>query len=427
MVQNIGQVCEGRRNNFDFIRFVAASMVIYSHAFPLSAGRNDGELLKDLTDGLWSFGSLAVAIFFVISGFLISQSYDRSNAPLVFAKARILRIFPALAVVLLLSSFVLGPIVTTLPLETYLGDSQTYQYLKTIFLYPLYWNLPGCFENNVYSPSVNGSLWTIPFEVFFYGVVLLLGIMGLLEKRKVALAGYIGFLLLAVFKHTLFPMEGHIFSLPKYSFIDLGLYYFAGMVCFTYRDRIPLDKHYAMLSAVALAVCVVLGQYVIPFSIFGTYLIMYLAFSEKIRLYNFAKYGDFSYGVYIYGFPVQQAVVHFYGGEMDPYANMLWSYPIVILCAAASWHLVEKPFMRLKKLGRSHFLSENGQTYFRKAQKKVQQIFSLGWGRFAALLCIAAVAVALYFRVPSIIDFPHSGESIFLSGWLPQTQTEDYR
>ena len=103
MVRNIGQVCEGRRNNFDFIRFVATSMVIYSHAFSLSAG-NGGELLNDLTGGQWSFGSLAVAIFFVISGFLISQSYYRSNAPLVFVKARILRIFPALAVVLLLSS-----------------------------------------------------------------------------------------------------------------------------------------------------------------------------------------------------------------------------------------------------------------------------------------------------------------------------------
>ena len=386
MVQNIGQVCEGRRNNFDFIRFVAASMVIYSHAFPLSAGRNDGELLKDLTDGLWSFGSLAVAIFFVISGFLISQSYDRSNAPLVFAKARILRIFPALAVVLLLSSFVLGPIVTTLPLETYLGDSQTYQYLKTIFLYPLYWNLPGCFENNVYSPSVNGSLWTIPFEVFFYGVVLLLGIMGLLEKRKVALAGYIGFLLLAVFKHTLFPMEGHIFSLPKYSFIDLGLYYFAGMVCFTYRDRIPLDKHYAMLSAVALAVCVVLGQYVIPFSIFGTYLIMYLAFSEKIRLYNFAKYGDFSYGVYIYGFPVQQAVVHFYGGGN----GSLCQYAVVIsnrdsVCGGIMAFGGET-FYALEKTGEKPLLVGEWTDLLSEGTEKGAADFLFGLG---AVCCIA--------------------------------------
>ena len=76
MNRYIGQVCEGRNNNFDFIRFIAASMVIYSHAFPLSRG-NDGELLKDITNGQWSFGSLAVAVFFVISGFLISQSYDR--------------------------------------------------------------------------------------------------------------------------------------------------------------------------------------------------------------------------------------------------------------------------------------------------------------------------------------------------------------
>ena len=109
MNRYIGQVCEGRNNNFDFIRFIAASMVIYSHAFPLSRG-NDGELLKDITNGQWSFGSLAVAVFFVISGFLISQSYDRKNQPLNFIKARILRIFPGLIVVILLSALVLGPL-----------------------------------------------------------------------------------------------------------------------------------------------------------------------------------------------------------------------------------------------------------------------------------------------------------------------------
>ena len=423
MNRYIGQVCEGRSNNFDFIRFIAASMVIYSHAFPLSRG-NDGELLKDITNGQWSFGSLAVAVFFVISGFLISQSYDRKNQPLNFIKARILRIFPGLIVVILLSALVLGPCVTTLPVGEYFRNPITWQYLKSILLFPLYWNLPGCFENNFYSPSVNGSLWTIPFEVFFYGVVLILGILGLLRRRKVTLTCYIGFLLLEMFKYQLFPVEGHIFTFPRYSFVELGLYYFAGMVIYAYRDSIPLNRNYAMISIAALVICILGGKYTIPFSIFGSYLIMYLAFSEKVKLHNFSRYGDFSYGVYIYGFPVQQAVTNAYGGSMNPYINMAWSYPVTIVLAIMSWHLVEKPCMRLKKYGNvSH---ANGQAALETIQKTIGKI-SIGWKQFVILCGIVVVATKFYYSAPNIVSFPYNNDSIFLSGWLPQSTTEDYR
>lgn len=421
----IGQVCNGRDNNFDFIRFIAASLVIYSHAFPLSAG-NDGEILKDITAGQWSFGSLSVAVFFVISGFLISQSYDRKNEPLNFIKARVLRIFPGLIVVILLSAFVLGPIVTTLPIGEYFKNPVTWQYLKSIFPFPLYWNLPGCFENNFYSPSVNGSLWTIPFEIFFYGVVLLLGVSGLLSKKKMSLIGYMGFVVLEVFKHQLFPVEGHIFGFPRYSFIELGLYYFAGMVFYAYRKDILLDKHYAMISFVMLYLNILLGQYTLPFSIFGSYLIMYIAFSKKIRLSNFSKYGDFSYGVYIYGFPIQQTVTHFYGGTMNPYVNMAISYPVTVLFAAASWYFVEKPCMKLKKYWK-WTADEGVKKQFYRMQETIRGFFSIGWYRFAAVFCGAVLIMHIYYSVPNIISFPYQRESIFLSGWLPQSTSEEYR
>lgn len=245
--RTIGSVCKGRSNNFDFIRFVAASLVIYSHAFPLSAG-NEGELLKDLTQSQWSFGSLSVAVFFIISGFLIAQSYDQGRNPIKYIKARVLRIFPGLACVLVLSAFVLGPIVTQLPMKEYFCNLQTYQYLKSVFLYPLYWNLPGVFENNFYSPSVNGSLWTIPFEFFFYGVVLLLGILKLLQKKNINFALFLSFLLLEIYKHQLFPIEGHFMSLPRYSLIELGLYFSAGMLLYSLRDYVVLNQHLAMIG-----------------------------------------------------------------------------------------------------------------------------------------------------------------------------------
>lgn len=141
--------CNDRKNNLDFIRFVAAALVIYSHAFLVSCvGRHDP--LAEATNGAWYIGILCVACFFVISGFLIAQSYDRSNNPAKFIKARLLRILPGFVLVIVLSTFVLCPIITTLPLGEYFVHSQTWQYLKSVFMYPLYWDLPGVFENNIY-------------------------------------------------------------------------------------------------------------------------------------------------------------------------------------------------------------------------------------------------------------------------------------
>lgn len=427
--RTIGSVCKGRSNNFDFIRFVAASLVIYSHAFPLSAG-NEGELLKDLTQSQWSFGSLSVAVFFIISGFLIAQSYDQGRNPIKYIKARVLRIFPGLACVLVLSAFVLGPIVTQLPMKEYFCNLQTYQYLKSVFLYPLYWNLPGVFENNFYSPSVNGSLWTIPFEFFFYGVVLLLGILKLLQKKNINFALFLSFLLLEIYKHQLFPIEGHFMSLPRYSLIELGLYFSAGMLLYSLRDYVVLNQHLAMISLVALSVLVLNGYYTIPFAIFGSYLIMYASFSEKVRLYQFSKYGDFSYGIYIYGFPVQQAVVFFNGGSMNPYVNMAFSYPITLILAVGSWYFIEKPCMRLKKVqlikgdvpGKN--LLEKIDSIYTKA---VESVSRFGWKTFIAAIVVALVLINTFYAAPSVIEFPYQNDSIFLSGWLPQTQSETYR
>lgn len=425
----LGNLCEGRNNNFDFIRFLAASLVIYSHAFPLSAG-NSGEILKDLTNERWSFGSLSVAVFFIISGFLISQSYDRSKNVIKFIKARLLRIFPGLICVIVLSAFVLGPLVTELPLTTYFKSSETYEYLKSIFLFPLYWNLPGVFEYNFYSPSVNGSLWTIPFEFFFYGVVLVLGVAQLLQRKKVNLFLFLTFTILEIYKYELFPVEGHIFSLPRYSFIELSLFFSAGMLLYSMREYVILDKHIAMFSIIALSVFVLNGIYDVPFAIFGSYLIMYFSFSEKIKLSGFSKYGDFSYGIYIYGFPVQQTVVYLFGGTMNPYLNTLISYPIVLVLSVLSWYLVEKPCIQLKKKQILHLNLHENELLARMSESykiALNKLSMFGWKTFAVICVGILVYVNAFLAVPNTIKFPYENDSIFLNGWLPQSTSEDYR
>lgn len=418
----IKDACDGRKNNFDFIRFIAASMVIYSHAFPLTRG-NAGELLNDISNGAWSFGSLAVAVFFIISGFLISQSYCKKNSPIFFVEARVLRIFPGLIVVILLSVFVLGPIYTTIPLSEYFKSSITWTYLKSIFLYPIYWNLPGVFENNFFSPSVNGSLWTIPFEVFFYGVVLFLGILGILREKKISLLGFLCFSILSAFQVQIFPVDGHFLSFSLYSMIELGLYFFAGMTFFAYRDVIVLDRHYAMMSLSFLMICILLGSYAIPFSIFGGYLIMYIAFSEKVKLNSFSKHGDFSYGIYIYGFPVQQAVTASFGGAMNPYLNMAISYPVTMLFAALSWFLIESPCIKQKKWKSP----EQWTLWLCHFQERIRKILAVNWIKYVAICCAIGAMLYMNYSVPGYIEMPSNKQGIFLSGWLEQSDSEDYR
>ncbi|MDR3543876.1 MAG: acyltransferase [Desulfosporosinus sp.] len=329
-----------RRNNFDFIRFVAAVLVVISHSFPLSLGNNLREPLMILTKGQLTLGTMAVDIFFIISGFLITQSYDRSNNFIRFIKARVLRIYPALIVVVFLSAFILGPIVTSLSITDYFRSYQTYRYLTSAFIFhALSNNLPGVFSNNIYAPAVNGSLWTLAYEFKFYLLVGFLGLTRILN-RKTVLA-----LFLLSFASSIF-LTTHK-GLMQYC--HLLNFYSAGMLIYLAREYIPLNIKLAFTSFVLLLISCFIGH-LQDVSVFcGSYFIMYFAFNTRLNLSNFAKYGDFSYGVYIFAFPVQQTIIHFFGGSMAyPILIFLYSLPIVLLCAILSWHLVEKVALQLK-------------------------------------------------------------------------------
>ncbi|MBN1203328.1 MAG: acyltransferase [Myxococcaceae bacterium] len=333
------QCLDGRRNNLDFIRFVAAAGVIFSHAFPLGEGLGTREPLEDFTRGQATLGRLCVAVFLVISGLLITQSRERSADLARYTWARVLRIFPGLAVVLLASAFLLGPALTELPLGTYLLSPETYRYLlRNLTLYQPQWNLPGVFTGNAYPGAVNGSLWTLVYEVGFYLLVALLGSVGLL-RREVALAGWV-----AAAVVPFVPYVGPRLNLWP----ELYLYFGGGMALYLLRDRLRMSPWVALGCAAGLVVTARLGvgfRYAVGSC--GAYLVLYLAFLPS-RLADFARYGDFSYGVYIYAFPVQQLVTALLGGRVAWWVNAAVSLPVVVGLAALSWHLVEKPALGLK-------------------------------------------------------------------------------
>ena len=166
-------------NNFDFFRFLAATLVIYSHAFPLSGNGYNGELFVKLTNSQMSGGSIGVGIFFLMSGYLIAKSWDGNPNIAQFVRKRILRIIPGLMVCVLVSMLVIGPIYTALPIKEYFFHNDTISYIKNVFLWETRFTLGGTFVGLPYANVINGSLWTLKYEIRCYLILLMLGIMGI--------------------------------------------------------------------------------------------------------------------------------------------------------------------------------------------------------------------------------------------------------
>lgn len=163
-------------DNFAAIRLLAALVVVFGHSFPLTGSEGPGYLGSPAS-------TLAVKIFFVISGYMISESWLRDPHIGRYLRRRALRIFPALFVLCLFSVLVVGPALTSADLATYLSHHGTWNYLTNIALYPNY-SLPGVFEGNIYPSAVNGSLWTLPIEFSMY---LLLPVLLLLPFQRITI------------------------------------------------------------------------------------------------------------------------------------------------------------------------------------------------------------------------------------------------
>ena len=277
-------------------------------------------------------------IFFVISGFLVTMSYEKSRSNMGYLKKRCLRIFPGLCAFTILAAFLAGPLVTSLPITDYLTRTRTFTYLLNVSLYKMQYTLPGVFENNPIR-AVNGSLWTLSYEFTFYLVVLALGASGLLRKSVVLPLFLCSFIV---------PMTPILFHARLY--FSLLADFSGGMLLYLYKDVILVNGKLAILSGMILVFTLFAGGFKMAFAAAGSYLVVYLAFAPWLGMNNFGRWGDLSYGIYIYAFPVQQAII-FWLREGGGWVKILAiSYPIVLLIAALSWHLVEKRALLLKSV-----------------------------------------------------------------------------
>lgn len=423
---SLKELASGRTNNFDLIRFIAASLVIFSHAYQVALGKGNTEPLVLFSGAQIWFGHLALYIFFIISGFLVTQSFERSNNVGVFAWARALRILPAFLASLLFATFIVGPLTTTLPLSAYLSDPLTYDYLKSFFMLKIRWGLPGVFEALPFKGVANGALWTIPQEVSCYALVAFLGCFQLLKRRNsvLILAGI--FFYLRIFGPQIpYVKEGRFLDNELRVFIDLAAFYLIGMLFYLYRERIFLIRSLAMFSLVGLFISLLFGGFREVFALCGSYLIFYFAYHPNIKFWNFAKFGDFSYGIYVYAFPVQQLVAWHYHGTISPWKNFVYSFGITLILSIASWHLIEKPALSLKRYFRFSWL---GPLHARASKISLPLSAKTTGVLFCAAFVLFITFILDLVTKPMSFDLSKVKNEAFLhGGWHHHSPDETYR
>lgn len=342
-MRTLGQCrLDGHANRFDHVRLAAAALVIISHCWPLFGGGK--EPVRVLT-GHVTAGEIAVAIFFVVSGFLVYRSAETSDSWMRFALARFLRIVPGVTVCALFCILVVGLGATRLGAFEYLTSLQTWAFMKNAFPIAIAYNLPGVFESNVYPKAVNGSLWTLPVEIRLYVVCGLT--YYILRSRYTAPVLAVAGLLAATW---ILPTYGSGARNSTYWIAHYGYYFFAGSALYVWRDRIPL---HGIIVAVLTALTISTLQtpfYPFAEAVMLPYTVMWLVFPDLGGRQGGAlmRIPDISYGLYIYGFPVQQTVSHLYGQTLPFFACMLLSLAAATVLAVLSWYLVEKPCLKLK-------------------------------------------------------------------------------
>ena len=338
---SIPNVASHSANNFDFLRFLFAAVVILSHSFILG-GAGAGEPLTRLSGGQVYLGELAVNGFFAISGFLITASWMRRPQWGDYLRKRVLRIYPGFLVVCVLCAFLVGTAGAAAPMA-YLHQIQPARFLLHLLLLDKI-SVPHTFPHNPVPDEVNGSLWTIKIEFEFYLMVAVLGSLRVFRNRALPLALTAGSLLLCALIHV----HGFAGRLPETFTEHLRFltYFLTGMTFFLYRDWVPYRLAWVLCALAVLAVATWTHTLEVFMPLPLTYLLMAVAFSPGIRLHRFGQRRDISYGLYLYAWPIQQLLVQH--GVRNPWVLFLTALPLTALAATLSWHLIEKPCLRLK-------------------------------------------------------------------------------
>ena len=342
----LSEALQRGNNNFDALRLIAALAVIFGHTFALAPAPGFHDPVYEVV-GQHS-AALAVKFFFFLSGLLVADSLFTKKSAIQFVIARIFRIWPGLVFVLLFSVFVIGPIATNLDVPSYFSNPDTLRYLKHQVLMQTwgtqalgYYDLPGVFTNNIYKNTVNASLWSLFAEVFAYIVLLAIFCIDFLNKRISVL--FIGLIIL----DAVYPSRLIFNFLPigNEDFSSLPFCFAIGCLFAIYKDSI----HIGIRMPIGFGLLALLFHsnpnacYLLFVSFFT--LSLFLG-TRSFTIRRLAVPFDISYGVFLWGFPIQQMLSHFLP-SLTGTGHCVAAMALSILAGSVSWLLIEKKFISI--------------------------------------------------------------------------------
>lgn len=337
----LGDFDAGRNNNLNLLRLVFASAVVFSHCYVLR-GEYPREPMRAWL-GWGDLGETAVFGFFFVSGYLIVKSALRTNTVEEFMLARALRIFPGLVLAILLCAFLLGPIVSVLPFRDYILNPQTFVFLRDAVLHRTQDTLPGMFEHTPIHGVVNGPIWTLPTEWTMYVATF---VACSVVRWRVVLQRFTArsWMVLAA---TLL-LTAQMMAIPWATAWMWIACFLLGSACYMLRNRIWLSVPVAVAFLAAD-----LGMFHhLPFHLGARmfppalcYCVLTFGYHPALHVRWYHRLGDYSYGLYIFGWPLQQV---FATSSRNPLAFFAVTYPLVLLLAVCSWHFLEEPCLALK-------------------------------------------------------------------------------
>jgi peptidoglycan/LPS O-acetylase OafA/YrhL len=326
-----------RHDNSDAVRLLAALAVFVSHQLFLTTGA----LIP--VSSFHDLGWGGVLVFFALSGYLVAGSWERDPHIGRFLIRRVLRIWPGLTVVTLTLTFVVGPLFTSLPLTDYLSNPQTARFLGHLVLAPTNL-LPSVFLGNPIQ-KVDGPLWTLPIECAWYGLLAVAGATVLRTWKHAMVLIWLG---CAVWLFFVIDVEAP--EAPRRFFLEFGLMFIGGAVLSQYRDVWAARRWQTtmVLTAVAL-IAKAAGHEYLAIAVLLPWAVVFIATASTLGLRDAGRYGDLSYGIYIYGFPLQQIVIAMLGNDTSVLLSGAIALPVTLILSWLSWHAVEKPMLRFKR------------------------------------------------------------------------------
>ena len=344
-------------DSFGFLRLVLAVLVVLGHCFPL--GGFDIEFVSSLTRGQVSPDSLAVKSFFILSGFLLAQALRKHPSILRFTVRRIFRIMPAFWVCLLVTSFVMVPVLARLlaPFPISYGESLTMGDRNALTfvannasLLVQQWTIPPLFAENKLPLIINGSLWTLPCEALCYLLLGLAALLGLVNRRPAAWGAFALLYLpcVIVIFHPIpwLPGRSALPTILNWSIHPAGhgllLAFAAGVAAHSLTGGKPFwNRIHFSVAVLALLLSFWLGGFALLWPFVLPYLLLSLAY--RLPFQSVSKFGDFSYGTYLYAFPIQQCLYAFNVHQAGFVIYFATAALLSVACGAVSWHLVERP------------------------------------------------------------------------------------